>query len=121
VSETYFVYIVQCKNDLLYTGITNNLIKRIKAHLKSKSAAKFTKSFRPEKLVACWQIDGGRGLALKVENYIKKMNREQKMNYIQNLHQLSLDCEKDLSIKSIPFSESEIEQVNEQLFGTCII
>jgi predicted GIY-YIG superfamily endonuclease len=102
----------------MYTGITNNLVKRLKAHVsKSKSAAKFTKSFKPEKLIACWRIDGGRGQALKVENYIKKMNRVQKEDYAQNLPLLSLDCEKDLSIKSVPFSENDIEQVNVSLFS----
>jgi len=106
-----------CQNDLMYTGITNNLSKRIQAHIEKKSAAKFTRSFKPERLLACWQVNGGRGEALRVENYIKKMNSSQKKNFVQSPHVLCLDCENDLSIVSIPLSENEIEQVNVSLFS----
>jgi len=101
----------------MYTGITNNLIKRITAHLNKKSAAKFTKSFKPVKLLACWEIAGGRGYALKVENYIKKMTCVQKKNYVQNPSLLWADCENDLAIKPIVFSEEDVERVNEQVFN----
>ena len=41
----YFVYILRCEDNTLYTGITNNLEKRMNEHFsKSKECAKYTKS-----------------------------------------------------------------------------
>ena len=117
MSKTYFVYILLCENGSMYTGITNDLNKRMREHVELKSASKFTRSFKPKKLIACWKIDGGRGQALKVESYIKKLNSTQKKNYVQNLSLLSLDCEKDLAITSVPLSIDDIEQVNINLFS----
>ena len=112
----YCVYIILCQNDLLYTGITNNLSRRIKAHIQ-KTAARFTKIHKPQKLLACWGVSGGRSEALKVENYIKTKTRVQKKNYIQDLHLLNLNCEKKLSITLLRFAEGEIEKVNTTLFS----
>ena len=99
----------------MYTGITNNLSKRIKAHIE-QTAAKFTKTHKPQKLLACWGV-GGRGEALRVEKYIKVKSRAKKENYVQNPNQLILDCEKRLSITLIKFSENEIEKINTTLFS----
>ncbi len=41
VFMSWYVYIVQCKDSKLYTGITNNLKRRINAH-NSGSGGKFT-------------------------------------------------------------------------------
>ena len=45
-----YTYIVRCKDGSLYTGWTNDIEKRIKAHNEGKGA-KYTKSRRPVKLV----------------------------------------------------------------------
>ena len=47
----YFVYILRCKDRTLYTGSTNNLEKRLKAHNELKSGAHYTKIRRPVKLL----------------------------------------------------------------------
>ena len=45
-----YTYIVRCSDGSLYTGWTNNLKKRIKAHNDGKGA-KYTKTRRPVELV----------------------------------------------------------------------
>ena len=45
-----YVYILRCSDDSLYTGWTNNLEKRIKAHSNGKGA-KYTKARLPVELV----------------------------------------------------------------------
>ena len=45
-----YTYIVKCADSTLYTGWTNDLDKRIKAHNSGKGA-KYTKTRRPVKLV----------------------------------------------------------------------
>ena len=46
-----YTYMVQCADGSLYTGWTNCLSKRLKAHNESKSGAKYTRTKRPVKLV----------------------------------------------------------------------
>ena len=48
---SYFVYIVECKDQSFYVGCTNNLDKRIKQHNESKWGAHYTKIRRPVTLV----------------------------------------------------------------------
>ncbi len=46
----WFVYILRCKNNSLYTGITNNLDSRVAKH-SAGTGAKYTRAFGPVKLV----------------------------------------------------------------------
>lgn len=79
----YFLYILECSDNTLYTGITTNLDRRIKEHNNSKLGAKYTKVRRPVKLVYSKQfID--RSEALKEEARIKKLSRQQKMGLFLN-------------------------------------
>lgn len=74
----WFVYIVRCsKDDSLYTGITNNLEKRIAAHNNGKGA-KYTKSRRPVTLFKKIEVET-KSEALKLEVKIKKLSREEKL------------------------------------------
>jgi putative endonuclease len=50
MQENWYVYIVQCRGSLYYTGITNDIERRIKAHNLGKGA-RFTSGRRPVKLV----------------------------------------------------------------------
>ncbi len=47
---SWFVYIIECKDSKLYTGIANNLERRIKAH-NSGSGCRFTRCRRPVELL----------------------------------------------------------------------
>jgi len=75
---TWIVYIVRCsKDDSLYTGITNNLEKRISAHNNGKGA-KYTKSRLPVTLFKKFEVKN-KSEALKLEIKIKKLSREEKL------------------------------------------
>lgn len=54
----WFVYILRCKNNSLYTGITTNLSARVASHNAGKGA-KYTRAFRPVKLVYSQRMKTG--------------------------------------------------------------
>jgi len=71
------VYIVRCADTTLYTGITNDLAKRLKAH-DAGTGAKYTKSRGPVELVYSENaVD--RSTASKREYVIKKLSRAEKL------------------------------------------
>lgn len=78
----YFLYILQCSDQTLYTGITTNLDRRINEHNNLKSGAKYTKVRRPVKLIYSKKyID--RSEASKEEARIKKLSHLQKIDLLK--------------------------------------
>lgn len=77
----WYVYIIQCKDAKLYTGITNNLKRRVKAHNSGKGG-RFTKYRAPVKLAYCEEALN-RPVALKREFQIKRLQRPQKLSLIK--------------------------------------
>jgi putative endonuclease len=76
----YVVYILECKDNTLYTGITNNLPKRFQRHQQGKGA-KYTRGRTPLKLV--WvEVQPDRCTALRREREIKQWTRAQKQELI---------------------------------------
>lgn len=80
-SEIWYVYILECSDakKSLYTGITNDLDKRIQKHNDGKGA-KFTKGRRPVTLIKSFTCSS-KSEALKLEYYIKQLSREEKLYY----------------------------------------
>jgi len=79
----YFVYILQCADNTLYIGSTNNIEKRILTHNTSKVGAKYTKARRPVVLQYFESFDT-KSEALKRECALKKLTRTQKLELITN-------------------------------------
>lgn len=78
----YFVYIVQCNDNSLYTGITTDLNRRIKEHNgELLGGAKYTSSRQPVRLVYQNNFPD-RSLATKEEIRIKKKTRKEKELFI---------------------------------------
>ncbi len=77
----YIVYILKCADGSLYTGITNDIEKRLRDHNTSKTGAKYTKSRRPVKLLY-QEKQNGRSKALKREAAIKRLARTKKLELI---------------------------------------
>lgn len=77
----YSVYIVECYDKTLYTGITLDLERRISEHNFSKRGAKYTRARRPVKLVYAKKFRN-KSLALRAENKIKKLSRSDKLKLI---------------------------------------
>ncbi|MDD6207187.1 MAG: GIY-YIG nuclease family protein [Clostridiales bacterium] len=72
----HYAYILRCSDGTLYTGWTNNLEKRLKAHNAGKGA-KYTKSRRPVTL-EYYEAFATKSEAMKREAQIKKLSRRQK-------------------------------------------
>ncbi len=71
------VYILQCTDGTLYTGITNDLERRIAEH-EAGQGAKYTKGRGPFQLVYQESCED-RGLASKRESEIKSLDRKAKI------------------------------------------
>lgn len=82
--EKYFVYILKCADKTFYTGITNNLIRRVKEHNFSNLGAKYTSGRRPVKLVYSKDYKN-KSESLKEEFRIKKLSRLQKIKIINSI------------------------------------
>lgn len=77
-----YTYMVQCADGSLYTGWTNALTKRIKAHNEGKNGAKYTKTKRPVNLVY-YEGFATKEEAMQREYQIKQLTRKQKMLLIE--------------------------------------
>jgi putative endonuclease len=74
----YFVYILECSDNTLYVGSTNNLEKRLHEHNNLKSGAHYTKIRRPVILKYKEELPD-KSFALKREIEIKGWTRSQKL------------------------------------------
>ncbi|EIF51436.1 MULTISPECIES: GIY-YIG nuclease family protein [Sulfurovum] len=78
----YYVYIVKCADETLYTGIATELERRIDEHNGSDKGAKYTRVRRPVNLVYSEEY-ADRSSASKREYEIKKkMSRAEKLKLI---------------------------------------
>ncbi|MCC2640527.1 MAG: putative Endonuclease [Nitrospira sp.] len=73
----WMVYILECTDGSLYTGITNDLERRMTAHVTGKGA-KYTKRRGPFK-VRYTEFKDSKGAALQREAAIKALDRSAKM------------------------------------------
>jgi len=78
--KDWLVYILQCKDGTYYSGATNNLEKRMKAHSNGKGA-KYTKIRGIEKLIA-FKDNLTKKEALSLEAHLKKQPRKNKLNFL---------------------------------------
>jgi len=74
---TYIVYILICSDNTLYTGITNNLERRLSQHNAGK-ASKYTRARLPVQLFYSFEV-ANKSEALKEEYRIKQLSREEKL------------------------------------------
>ena len=74
---SWFVYMLRCGDDTLYTGITDDVEKRLAAHRAGKGA-KYTRGRGPLELVYM-EPQPDKPAALRREIAIKKMPRQQKL------------------------------------------
>lgn len=78
----YYIYMLRCKDDSIYTGITTNLENRMNEHFnKTEKCAKYTFIHIATKLESAWETEN-RQLASKLEYHIKKLNRNKKEELI---------------------------------------
>ena len=78
----YYTYMLRCEDNSIYTGMTNDLDKRLNEHItKNKNGAKYTKSHNVIKLETAWKSKD-KSLACKLEYQIKNLNKQQKEKLI---------------------------------------
>ena len=77
----WHVYMVRCADDSLYTGCTNDLVRRVDAHNAGKGA-RYTRSRRPVEVV--WSVRvKDRSAALSREARIKQLSRVEKLKLVR--------------------------------------
>lgn len=82
MNTNYYIYILECSDNTLYTGYTDNLEKRIKNHNAGKGA-KYTKGRLPVQLLYYETFDDKKE-AMSREWFIKhRLTREEKLELIK--------------------------------------
>lgn len=78
MEKPYFVYLLRCMDDSLYTGITTDVLRRVREHRSGGTqGAKYTKTHRPRELAAVWCVEN-RSAASKLEWRLKHLTKQQK-------------------------------------------
>ena len=80
----YYLYLLECADKTLYTGITTDLQRRVFEHNENKLGAKYTSARRPVKLVYSRKFKN-RSTASKAESEIKKLTKAEKLELVKNL------------------------------------
>jgi putative endonuclease len=81
--ELYWIYMLRLANGSYYTGYTNDLDRRFRAHRDGRGA-KITRSFAPVAVAACWKVHCPKGMAMRIEAWIKSFTREAKQSLIDH-------------------------------------
>ena len=80
--EKWFTYIIECEDESLYTGCTNDLNRRFRQHSEG-IGGKYTASHKPIRILFFEGYDT-RSEALKREIQIKGWSHSKKINFIKN-------------------------------------
>ena len=79
--QLWFLYVVECADTSLYTGITTDLDRRIDEHNRLSRGAKYTRSRRPVRLIYS-KIFSDRSTASSAEAKFKRLTRRKKLEVI---------------------------------------
>lgn len=79
-NNRHYFYVLQCQDDTLYAGYTNNLQKRIDTHNAGKGA-KYTRARLPVECIYFETFDT-KQQAMRAEYAFKQLSRPQKLHYI---------------------------------------
>jgi len=86
-SFQWYLYIIQCNDGSLYTGITTDVARRFEEHNGSKLGAKFLRGKAPLTLKFSTSV-GDKSRAARLEYRVKKLSRIQKEKLIDGLRDL---------------------------------
>ena len=76
--KSYFLYVIRCADNSLYTGNTTDVKRRFGEHSgKGGLGAKYTRSRKPVSVVSVWRCSS-RAVASKLEYAFKKLSKEKK-------------------------------------------
>ncbi len=78
----YYIYMLRCTDNSIYTGISTDLKRRFEEHLSGgKNGAKYTKSRMPVRIERAWSSPD-RSSASKLESALKKLPKAKKEEII---------------------------------------
>ena len=101
--KLYYVYILQCSDKCLYTGITNNISRRIVEHQKGLNTSCYTYERRPVKLIFNQEFNDV-NQAIYFEKKIKKWSRAKKLALSEedfDLLQILAECKNQTHSKNV--------------------
>lgn len=78
----WFLYVLECRGGVLYTGIAKDVEARFAAHVKG-SGARFTRSNPPRRILGAVPV-ATRGQALQVEYAFKRLSRAEKLQWLRS-------------------------------------
>lgn len=79
---TYYIYILECTNGAYYTGYTTDILRRYQEHMNGTSKCKYTRSFPPRNIAACWELPIELSNVLRIERLVKTLVRKDKLAII---------------------------------------
>jgi putative endonuclease len=84
LASTWYVYMLRCADNSLYTGVTNDLEKRLRQHNgQEKNGAKYTRARRPVNL-ALQESCPDRASAQRREAEIKRLSKADKEQLVKS-------------------------------------
>ena len=84
----YYIYMLRCKDNSIYTGLTTDMNRRMDEHFnKDDKCAKYTLNHTVKKLEIAWETET-RVMASKLEYHIKKLSKNNKEELIHNYNEL---------------------------------
>lgn len=81
---SFYVYILRCNDDSLYTGTAADVGSRMREHFSGSSrSAKYVRSRGAKRLEAVWECED-KSSALRLEYRIKQLSRQEKLELLGN-------------------------------------
>ena len=93
----YYLYMLRCEDDSIYTGTAKDYLKRYEEHLSGKGA-KYTKAHKVGKLERVFLCDS-KSIACSLENEIKKYTKKKKESVISKPDDFIKEIENNRKIK----------------------
>jgi putative endonuclease len=103
MDREWFFYIVRCKDDTLYSGITVNVDERVKKHNKG-TGARYTATHRPVTLVYSEKC-GTASAAMKREKQVKRLPKIQKERLARGAVEMNLKVQEYIEKQKSPQKE----------------
>ena len=120
----YYVYMLRCENNSIYTGITTDVKRRMEEHFsQGEKCAKYTLTHKAKKLESVWETEN-KILASKLEFRIKQLNKKNKeeliaKNKLEELLSEKLDVSqyKKVNLGSVLFLNNRAHTDFEEIDG----
>ena len=97
--KTYYIYIMASISDVLYIGMTNNLVRRIYEH-KHELMNGFSKKYKCKRLIYFEESSDVNSIIAR-EKQLKKWNRSKKINLINKINPTWEDLSTSLEMTTL--------------------